>query len=439
MTRAKLGGFGLLAVLAACEVASQAEVRDLAPSALGGFSQSADPSLGVDPSTGDVLLSWVAETDGEWNLYFARSGDGGATFSEPVQVNAIEGAVHPHAEGAPRLVAAPGVAAVFWNNTVEAPMRVWGAQDLLVSRTTDGGLTWEPAHPVHDDTLAAIPGEHTFHGATWAGESTLVVAWLDGRERDVRHIERAVASGVPREQAKLNPDAYALESEPTDSDATIFSAVSHDLGRTWEDANRRVMGGACPCCRVQLAGTPAGDIVGVWRQHFGDNVRDPALTSLFDEGAEPIRVHADNWTFPGCPHAGPGIDVGADGAVHVVWFTGAEGRMGVHYARKAPGAPAFEPPVPIAVGAQMPVSFASVAATDDGGAVVVANLDAEGDRVMVVTGVTPAGDVTFRTEIPDSEGGTHPQVTLLDAGRALVAWTESREGVQRVRVFSASW
>jgi hypothetical protein len=296
MTRAKLGGFGLLAVLAACEVASQAEVRDLAPSALGGFSQSADPSLGVDPSTGDVLLSWVAETDGEWNLYFARSGDGGATFSEPVQVNAIEGAVHPHAEGAPRLVAAPGVAAVFWNNTVEAPMRVWGAQDLLVSRTTDGGLTWEPAHPVHDDTLAAIPGEHTFHGATWAGESTLVVAWLDGRERDVRHIERAVASGVPREQAKLNPDAYALESEPTDSDATIFSAVSHDLGRTWEDANRRVMGGACPCCRVQLAGTPAGDIVGVWRQHFGDNVRDPALTSLFDEGAEPIRVHADNWT-----------------------------------------------------------------------------------------------------------------------------------------------
>jgi hypothetical protein len=337
-------------------------------------------------------------------------------------------------------VAAPGgVAAVFWNRSVDAPMRVWGAQDLLVSRSTDGGATWADAHAVHDDTLAAVPGEHTFHGATWAGESTLVAAWLDGRDRDERHVERAVAAGVPREEAKMNPDGYADETEPHDSDATIYTAVSHDLGATWETSNRRVTGGVCPCCRVGLADAPEGDVVAVWRHHFGTNIRDPAYMTLFDETAEPVRVHADEWSFPGCPHAGPGIDVDREGGVHVVWYTGAEGRMGVHYARKAREAQAFGTPVPIAAGAQMPVSFAALAATEEGGAIVAANLDGEGDRVVVVTGIGPEGGIDFQREVEGSSGSTHPQVVLLADGTAVVAWTESDDGVQSVRAVRVDW
>lgn len=438
-TRAAALGAALLVTLAACEAApGPVEVTDVTPAALDVFGQTADPSLAVDPASGDLLMTWVAESDGEWNLLFARSADGGSTFSAPVRVNDASGDVYPHAEGSPRLVAAPGVAAVFWNNQVEAPTRVWGATDLRYSRTTDGGKTWEAALTLQDPRPGAIPpGENTFHGATWAGDSTLVVAWLDGRERDERHIELAEASGVPRDSAVLAPDQYADVEDPHDGDATIYAAVSHDLGGTWDHSNRRVQGGICPCCRVGMAGTPAGDIVATWRQHFGTNIRDPAFRSLLDTTSAPIRVHEDNWSFPGCPHAGPALDVDGEGDAHVVWYTGAEGRMGLHYARKAAAAAAFEAPVPIAVGPAMPVSFADVRGLDGGGALVAHNVDATGRRTMMVSRVDDSGDVVYTEEVARSANGTHPQLALVGED-AIVAWTESEGGVQSIRVFRLS-
>jgi hypothetical protein len=384
-------------------------------------------------------MTWVAETNGHWDLYFARSGDGGGSFSEPARVNDVPGDVHPHAEGAPRLVSAPGVTAVFWTNVVEAPARAWGANDLRFSRSTDGGATWEPARTLQDDSLAILPGEHTFHGATWTGDSTLVVAWLEGRERDLKHIERAVASGVPRAEAELSPDTYADPNDPHDSDAQIFAAVSRDLGRTWESQNSRVTTGVCPCCRVSLAGTPSGDVVATWRHHFGTNLRDPVFQSLWAENAEPERVHEDNWSFPGCPHSGPALDLDASGAAHVAWFTGAEGRAGIHYARREAHDDTFEPPVPIAVAEALPVAFAAVVGTDDGGALVAHTVDGTGRRAVNVSRVDADGEVAFTQELPASDGGTHPQLALLGEGRAAVAWTNSADGKQSVRLFTLGW
>jgi hypothetical protein len=428
------------AVGAACgPAAPTVEVRELDVFGSAVFGQTADPALAVDPETGDLLMTWVAEQDASWDLYFARSSDGGASFSEPVRVNDVPHDVHPHAEGAPRLVAAPGIAAVFWTNVVESPARVWGANDLRFSRSTDGGATWEPARTLQDDSLAIVPGEHTFHGATFTGDSTLVVAWLEGRERDVKHIERAVASGVPRAEAERSPDTYADATDPHDSDAQIFAAVSNDFGRTWETRNRRITTGVCPCCRVSLAGTPSGEVVATWRHHFGTNLRDPVVETLFQHHGEPVRVHADNWSFPGCPHSGPALDLDESGTAHVAWFTGAEGRAGIHYARRPAGAETFEPPVPIAVAEAMPVAFAAVVGTDDGGALVAHTTDASGRRVVMVSRVRADGSIDFAQELPGPEGGTHPQLALLDEGRAVVSWTTSTDGVQSVRTFAIMW
>ncbi len=429
----------LLAGAAGCDAPTASlEISEVTPSMLAGFAQTADPSLAVDPVDGTLLMSWVAESEGEWDLYAARSSDGGMTFSPPVRVNDAPGDVHPHAEGSPRLVAAPGVAALFWNNQVAAPTRVWGATDLRFARSTDGGATWTPALTLQDDTTGVFPpGENTFHGATWGGDSTLVVAWLDGRERDERHVALAEVAGVPRDSAALAPDQFADLDDPRDGDATIFAAVSHDLGDTWEHTNRRVQGGVCPCCRVGLAGTPSGDVVATWRQHFDTNIRDPAFRSLFATDEEPVRVHADNWSFPGCPHAGPALDVDAEGTAHVVWYTGADGRMGLHYARKKVDASAFEAPVPIAAGEAMPVSFAAVEGLRGGGALVAHNVDSTGRRTMMVTRVDASGAVVSTQEVTGSLGGTHPQLALTGED-AVLAWTESDGGLQSVRVFRIS-
>ncbi|TVP45417.1 MAG: exo-alpha-sialidase [Gemmatimonadales bacterium] len=413
----------------------------------GEATQSADPSLAVDPVTGDLLLAWGAADgageDASWNLYMARSGDGGATFSAPVRVNDVDGDLYPHAEGAPRLVAGPGGVAVFWNNRIVAEGRRFAASDLRFSRSTDGGATWSAARNLQDPLSPATlpPRGNTFHGATWLGDSTLVVAWLDGRERDARRIERGVATGLDAEVAARTPEAFADNDDLHDGDAAVYAAVSQDGGASWESGNRRIDGGICPCCRVALTQGANGEILGGWRQHLGGNVRDPVVATVFPEAAAsaaaegaPARIHDDGWVFPGCPHSGPALDVDVAGTVHAAWYTGAEGRMGVYFARRARGEAGFGAPVAVVAGASVGIAHPAVVARDNGHTIVAYNVDAEGRRHILLGVIDEEGSVAFQVEVPDSEGGTHPQLALLPDGGIVVAWTESRSGLQRLRL-----
>ncbi|TVR66260.1 MAG: exo-alpha-sialidase [Gemmatimonadales bacterium] len=438
---------GLLAglVLAGCDTpegpatGDELPVVPLTPTVLAGFDQTADPSLARDPETGDLLLAWGgSRSEGEWNLYMARSTDEGGTFSQPVRVNHTPGQLFPHAEGAPRLVAADGVLAAFWNNRMEVEGRRFGASDLLFARSTDGGATWSEARPLQDAPAwrSLPPRANTFHGAGWDGDSTLVVAWLDGRERDARRVERAMEAGMSAEEAAQTPEAFADESNPHDGDATVYAAVSHDLGETWEPENRRIDGRACPCCRISLVRTAGGEMLGGWREHFPGSLRDPILQVVLDpqgrsangEPPPPRRIHADEWEFPGCPHSGPGMDMDESGVLHTAWYTGAPERIGIYYAQSRDHGRSFTAPFPVVTGEAVGVAHPSVSALPDGGAVVAQNVAEDGRRVIVVTRLSASGEVLATYEVDDSDGGTHPQLLRLDGHHIVLAWTRSRDG-----------
>jgi peroxiredoxin len=420
----------------------------LSPPILTGWGETADPALAVDPETGDLVFAWGGTEDGEsWNLYLSRSGDGGDHFAPAVRVNHLPGALHPHAEGAPRLVAAPGVLALFWNNRLIVEGRRFASSDLLFARSLDGGRTWSSAVTVQDPPVPADlpPRAHTFHGAAWAGDSVLVVAWLDGRDRDARRLARATALGIAEAEAARTPEAFQDDADPHDGDATVYAAISHDLGATWSTPNRRILGGICPCCRVTLVRTAEGGLVGGWRQHFEGEIRDLALRTVFDPrdpydtaeggGVRWTRVHDDGWQIAGCPHSGPGMSTGPDGRIHVTWYTGAEGATGIHYRTlTADLEPTGSDPLPLLTGEGVGVANPAVVALADGGAVVAANVAADGRRVISLLGISPTGGRTFSLEVPDSEGGTHPQLVSVGGDRVLLAWTESRGGIQRVRL-----
>jgi hypothetical protein len=441
---------GLALLLPGCEgsgPASEAVLHALdAPGAASGpaFTQSADPSLAVDPESGDLVVAWVATTaadpSGAWDLYVARSSNGGRSFTEPVRVNDVPGDVYPHAEGAPRLVAGPGTLAVFWNNRIEVEGRRFAASDLRFSRSVDGGRSWTPAASIQDQVEpSTLPARaHTFHGATWVGTSTLVVAWLDGRERDARRLDRAVEDGHPLHEAARTPEAFALEHDPRDGDATVFAAVSHDGGASWEDSNRRISGATCPCCRVSLVAGPEGDLLGSWRRHFDGSIRDPVVARVdLGTGSEDApfdRVHEDGWVFHGCPHSGPALDVGPDGTTHVAWYTGAEGRLGVYHARRTASEPGFTIPVPVTTGEAIGIAHPAVLALPDGGALVATNVDAQGERVIVLSRISSEGEVSVAHRVPDSDGGTHPQLALVAGWGVIAAWTRSRDGEQQMQI-----
>lgn len=356
--------------------------------------QSADPAFAVDSATGDLLLSWVEGDSAGYQLKFARSNDDGVSWSEPATVTTSLDEVKPHAEASPRLVAAKNVVGVFWPKQQHIPGRRFPASAMRFARSLDGGRTFQPAITLNDDTTATEPAGHTFHGATVVGDSAFVVAWLDSRQ-----VVQATHS--------------AGAAQHHDGSSYVFSTASHDLGATWAPANRKFWGNACPCCRVSLA-QAGDDVMAAWRGHFEGDIRDIVVARLAAD-TKPERVHADNWVFPGCPHSGPALAIDGED-VHVAWFTGAPGKMGVYYMKRGAN------PVRVLGGEQLPTGHPAIA-IDDRDAIVAVNLNAAGARALTVARIR--GDKVSLYEVPGSDGADHPQVVRIGNGRAVVAWTQN--------------
>lgn len=374
-----------------------------------GKTQSADPGLAIVPGSGDLILSWI-EGDGKvWELYTARSTDGGGKWSSPVRVAGGAEApaeVHPHGESSPRLVVAPGErVALVWPNSITVPGRKWPAAMLRFARSGDGGLHWSDPITLNDDTTRALVS-HQFHGAAWSGDSGLTVAWLDERE-----VATPLASGS---------DGHAEHA--AEPDASIYLVTSPDFGRTW-GPNRRAWRAACPCCRVSLARDPSGQALAAWRQHFPGNVRDVVTAVAGHRSSEPKRVHPDDWAYAGCPHTGPALATGSDGAVHVAWYTGKEGGLGVYYARET--SEGQGPAIDLVTGRGLGVAHPAVAALPDGGALAAYDVADGGKRQISVARVLPSGRVGERRVVDGSAEGKYPQLAVLNDTTAVVAWTSS--------------
>jgi hypothetical protein len=372
--------------------------------------ESADPALAVDPTTGNLLLSWVGGDSTGWSLYFARSGDQGRTWSAPSLVTSGAHEVHPHGESSPRLVAATGGrVALAWSSSIEVPGRKWPATLIRASRSTDGGASWSVPVTLNDDTAGTAAG-HQFHGAAWSGESGLVVSWLDERE----------GAALAIHHGEHSPTAHDVTDE---ADAVIFSAISPDFGVTWGDSNQLMWGEVCPCCRITLARAPDGRVISAWRKHYPGNIRD-VVTAPVDQAlpVEPVRVNQDNWVYPGCPHTGPGISIDSAGARHVVWYVGKEGDAGVYYQRVLADAGAGQEPVALIRARTLPTAHTTIAALSGGRALAAYDMTETGDRAIEVSLIGGNQTVLRKHLITGSEGGQYPQVIASGPGQAVVAW-----------------
>jgi hypothetical protein len=407
-----------LALLCGCG-GERLAVRVLAGSPAERMVGSADPSITRDPASGDLLLTWVGDDGTGWRLYFARSADQGERWSDAVRVTGDTGEVKPHGEASPRLVAGPaGKLAVVWPRDVAVPGRQWPASAMRVARSVDGGRNWLGPVTVNDDTLAAPVG-HNFQGVAWSGDSGLVAAWLDER------------NGVPTAH---HHDRRATAGDSTsEPDATVYLARSPDFGRTWEP-NQAIWGGACPCCRITLAREPDGRVAAAWRQHFPGNVRDVVIAEVAPTPGAPVRVHQDAWVYPGCPHNGPGLATGPDGRRHVVWYTGATGKPGLYYAALGNDGRTLAPAVALVAGNALPAVHGSVVSLAGDGALAAFDAAADGRRAIGVTELGAEGRTAGHRMLPDSDGGTYPQLAVASAGAAVVAYTARSGERQALRL-----
>jgi hypothetical protein len=301
-------------------------------------------------AAGTVHVAWVAQDDSVTaNVYLARlSGDGPV---DPVRVNHLAGDAAPHLQAPAQVATGPGgLVYVAWQSTRPVPGLMFGAADIRLARSEDGGLTFQPAVTVNDDA-GRLDARHSFHDIEVTPEGTVYVSWIDARHRDSARVMRA--------KRGRGGHAHADPDEPT---TDIRVARSTYQGRTFSpgvvvDTN------SCTCCRTAMASGPDGTLYVAWRKLHPGGVNDIVVARSNDQGrawSTPVKLHDDGWVFPGCPHAGPDLRVDAGGAVHAVWYTGAPGREGLYYTFSTDGGASFRPPVTLVSGG-VPASQARLA------------------------------------------------------------------------------
>lgn len=415
-----------------------------AAGAIGALTLAADsasnPTVAYAAGAGKAYTAWIGREDGQ-NAVFVASIDSTGVASKPARANDIPGDAAPHLQAPAQVAVGPqGAVYVLWQNNTPVEGRRFPASDLRLAVSNDGGRSFRPAVTVNDDA-GGPPSSHTFHDMVVGQDGTVYVSWIDSRERDAATHQRMTASGghahsmaphagmaaggpapAPGSHggevtASHDHAAMAMEGGPE-----IRVARSLDGGRTFEPSVV-VDTDACPCCRTALELGPEGEIYVAWRKIFAGDVRD-VVVARAEPGtlqfAQPVRVHQDEWVFPGCPHAGPSLAVAEDGRMLVGWYTGKEGRQGLWYALSDDGGRSFGAPGEVLSEEWVPPSQVRLAIADD--RVWAAWGDRTGERPVVRVATGAVGAPLQPLEEWTAPGGD-PSITATADG-ALLAWLD---------------
>jgi hypothetical protein len=213
-----------------------------------------------------------------------RSTDRGATWSEPLRINDVEGAAR---EGLHALAAGPGgvLISVWLDLRYAAKTPPLGGTELWAAWSDDGGATWTDDAPLYvspDGTICecCAPAVAFFNSAPLRGDAFVFFRNKLGGNRDMYAL--GVLRGSmpdPASAVAVDPEHWALEG--------------------------------CPMAGGAVAISPTGTVLTFWRRESGLYAKrrtpEPSALQTIDQGRETAAA------------AGPG-------GFHLVWTDG-EGQV----------------------------------------------------------------------------------------------------------------
>jgi hypothetical protein len=362
-------------------------------------ASTATPTFGAD---GTLWLVWAAAG----RVSVAHSTDLGRSFTPAVAVNPQPLRLDTGPDERPKIAVDRygGIAiafAIFKDSAFNG--------QVFYARSSDGGRTFAPPRPITPD-----PESQRFEAIGFDPEGTLFAAWLDKRKRAL---------------ARENGEAY--------TGASIAFAWSKDGAATFSEA-RIAKDGTCECCRLGLAFAGAGRPVVLFRNIFGESVRDHAVTTFADPATPgPIhRVSVDDWGIDVCPHHGPSLSLGDDGTYHVTWFTEGRARQGLFYARSTDGGRTFSEPMPIGVAERSPSRPYVLA---DARTVWMVWKEFDGEHTTVEVMDSRDHGKTWSTPRPlaqTSDASDHP-LLVSNGERVFLSWMTRADGYRLLPVEAA--
>ncbi len=366
-------------------------VRELQTPAAEG---TAEPNL-TRGRDGLVYLSWIQKNpDTSHTLFFSRFDSAGWAPARPIGAGRdwfVNWADFP--------ALAVGDGGSMLASWLKKSGEDTYAYDVMLSRSLDGGRTWETPFSPHDDKTET---EHGFVSLYPLPAREFAAMWLDGREM-------------------VKPDGpMTLRYARIDSEGKLRDGSTIDPK-------------VCDCCQTALARCSDGTMIALYRDRHDDEVRDITVLRHKDGNwNKPVPLHIDNWRIAGCPVNGPAVD-SYEYTVVAGWFTMEAGDSArVYVAFSTNRGESFGDPLRVDLGA--PLGRVDVCMLDgDRAAVVWLQPDKSDTKVLLRLlskngGMSQALPVAVRSGNRDSG---FPRVAF-DGRRIIVAWTDPAAG-PRVR------
>jgi len=304
-------------------------------------SYQSDGSIALN-STGALFATWSDWRSGNADIYFAKSLDGGLSWTTPnTKVNAEPSSANQFV---------PSIATDLLGNVYVA----WvdergGGQDIFVGKSSDGGATWTERNVIVE------PANFGQHAPSIAvdGSGNVYVAWQDGRNGNLDiYFARSVDGGMswsnpniqittnsevqffPASAADAAGSVYIIWRDQRNGDLDIYLAKSPDGGTTWMDPQVRVNSdtGSSPQFDASITLDAGGIVHAAWTD-LRNGSFDTYSASSFDGG--------QTWTTPDTrvsdyPAASvqqsPAISGGSAGHVSVTWVDNRNGNYDVFVA-----------------------------------------------------------------------------------------------------------
>ena len=337
-----------------------------------------------------VFVTWAKQDGQTRNLYLSRLDKEG---NKTVQVN-------PQGMAVDSLHQSPGITVgpnnevyVSWSSAKAKPEGTVFASDLRLSRSLDGGQSFDSHLRINEDR----PISHSFEGLAVTDDGAVVVSWIDSRE------------GWEKANTYL---------------ARISEQGSHIAQIVTLD------GDTCVCCRSHVAKGPDNTVAVLWRKVFPGDIRDMQLGFSRDGGhsfAPLTRVHADRWRINACPHRGGSTGVDTQGRIYATWYTeGTQGQPAILFATSRDGKRFSSPQ-------RLDTSRGSIPdhvrmATDTAGRAVVVWEDSTAVHRRVLLRSTTDGGRTFSPvrSLSSALKAYAPDITVSHSGEFVVIWHEEQ-------------
>jgi hypothetical protein len=273
----------------------------------GNFARASDPwiTIGPDAIAYQIAIAFngASLVPGSSSAVLAsRSIDGGRTWSDPATLILDGSAPFNDKESITADPVAPGVAYATWDRLAQN-----GNGPSYFTRTTNGGLAWEPARPIYDpggrnqtlnNQIVAVPSGN--------GDVTLIDFFteFDVGQNNLITTHLALVRSPDRGMAWSAPIVI--------SDVRAVGTVDP------QDFTRPIRDGANI---ASFARGPNGMLVAVWQDsRFSGGARDGVAFSRSDDGGNtwspPVEINA----VPGVQALLPAVTVRADGTIGVLYY-----------------------------------------------------------------------------------------------------------------------